>query len=839
MRWISGIVLCAASACALVFGAGAARATEPTWSPEFGYGTLSSQATAGCMFDDDGDGVPSLFVTGNFTTAGGVACNRIAKWDGRQWTPLGSGLLSTGTFSGNAMTVFDDGSGPALIVGGTFSSAGGIPAVGVARWKNGAWQAIGSGLGDAATFTGVVDFAVFGGSLYAGGTFGKSGALTVRGVARWTGSAWAVVNNSLGQVVDSLAVYDDGLGGGAKLYASGSFTGCVARLDAGNWTKLNVSGGSIPRVARLAVFNPTAPAGKAMLYAAGRFTNADGQARTNIAAWEGAKWLDVAGGLTVTSDFPSITAMRVIKETTENGVGEALYVAGTITAAGTTAGNFNWKFDGTGWVPVLSPGTYPYFFLPYAGPDTLGVQKIVAGVISNDGLKKLGSAGWAPLGCAVYFSPVNGFSRGASETDRPLVIATGGIAYMHDGTSTGGLLELGGDQSEPAYGGFANPANVPMSGTMSGAVAAPYGVADKLAVFTPGLSVTPCGGASLVEVRDDKSVLCHGPVFGSASFFGIVPLPGAGDELLVYGNFLDAGGIPTNDYAGFYNSTTGQFVASTDWPQPNGPVFTAVTGDVDLDGEDDLIEGGSFAQCTIDGGPGVGTDNWCAKFSGSGLVTGTGVSGFNLPPLGFVVGGVQGRGVGVPYGLYAGGTFTAAGGTQLNRVARWDGSTWQPLGAGMNGNVRALCVWDARDGRGPLLYAGGEFTTAGGLPCARIACWDGQAWSPVTSGADNGTNDRVNALYVWDAGDGRGPSLVIGGNFTLAGGKSAGKITRLFGGPNPCPADLDWSGVVDLLDYFQWFNWWDVTDPRADLDGVPGVDLGDFFAFFNHWDLSC
>jgi hypothetical protein len=35
----------------------------------------------------------------------------------------------------NALTVFDDGSGPALVAGGQFTTAGGVPANRIAQWR--------------------------------------------------------------------------------------------------------------------------------------------------------------------------------------------------------------------------------------------------------------------------------------------------------------------------------------------------------------------------------------------------------------------------------------------------------------------------------------------------------------------------------------------------------------------------------------------------------------------------------------------------------------------------------------------------------------------------------
>ena len=79
----------------------------------------SSGAVYALAVFDDGLG-PALHAGGDFTTAGGVAANRIARWDGgTSWSPLGSGTNAPVA----ALLVFDDGTGPALIAGGPFSSA--------------------------------------------------------------------------------------------------------------------------------------------------------------------------------------------------------------------------------------------------------------------------------------------------------------------------------------------------------------------------------------------------------------------------------------------------------------------------------------------------------------------------------------------------------------------------------------------------------------------------------------------------------------------------------------------------------------------------------------------
>jgi hypothetical protein len=111
--------------------------------------------------------------------------------------------------------------------------------------------------------------------------------------------------------------------------------------------------------------------------------------------------------------------------------------------------------------------------------------------------------------------------------------------------------------------------------------------------------------------------------------------------------------------------------------------------------------------------------------------------------------------------LYAGGDFTQAGGVAANRIAKWNGSSWSPLGSGMNTGVSALFVFDG--GGGPALFAGGGFTTAGGTAANGVAEWNGASWSAVGGGTSNGS---VDALASFD--DSAGVALYAGGSFDVS-----------------------------------------------------------------------
>jgi hypothetical protein len=114
--------------------------------------------------------------------------------------------------------------------------------------------------------------------------------------------------------------------------------------------------------------------------------------------------------------------------------------------------------------------------------------------------------------------------------------------------------------------------------------------------------------------------------------------------------------------------------------------------------------------------------------------------------------------------LYAGGSFTTAGGGGANRIAKWNGSAWSALGTGMNGAVETLAI-----GLDGTLYAGGSFTTAGGGGANYIAKWDGSAWSALGTGMD----DRVETLAIGPDG-----GVYAGGLFTTAGGGGASHIAK-------------------------------------------------------------
>jgi trimeric autotransporter adhesin len=132
-----------------------------------------------------------VVAAGDFTVADSNRTNRIARWDGATWQPLGTGLAS-GTI--HAMAELPNGN---LVVGGSFTAIGGVTTRNLAVWNGSVWSSI----GDLGQFAGNTVYALHrqaNGDLIAGGSFSVAGGVAVDNVARWNGTSWSPLGVSLG-----------------------------------------------------------------------------------------------------------------------------------------------------------------------------------------------------------------------------------------------------------------------------------------------------------------------------------------------------------------------------------------------------------------------------------------------------------------------------------------------------------------------------------------------------------------------------------------------------------------------------------------------------------------
>ena len=270
------------------FCARVARWNGSAWSA---VGSGTDAPVRALLSLDDGTG-EKLYAAGEFTTAGGVAASGIAAWDGTSWAALGAGL---GGGAGLALAAHDDGSGMALFVGGAFTTAGGAAASRLAKWDGTTltWSALGSGANNA-----VRALASYGGALYAGGDFTTAGGASIARIARWDGSAYAALGSGANGSVRALAAFTEGAN--TSLFAGGAFSTAggvaAARLARWNGSAFSaVSGGLGSTVNALAVFDDGSGAA---LEAGGVFTTAGtGVGASRVAEWDGAAWSSLGSGL--------------------------------------------------------------------------------------------------------------------------------------------------------------------------------------------------------------------------------------------------------------------------------------------------------------------------------------------------------------------------------------------------------------------------------------------------------------------------------------------------------------------------------------------------------------
>jgi trimeric autotransporter adhesin len=390
------------------------------WSAMPGGG-LDGRATCVAEFDEGGG--PLLFVGGEFTHAGSLPVNRIARWDGSSWSALGSG------FDGpvEALAVHDDGGGggPALYAAGGFETAGGIPADGVARWNGASWSGLPAGLSKNASCLIVFDDGG-GPALYAGGYLD----ITHASVKKWTGSGWTELGNIMeagfpapaftSPSVDALAVFDDGSGSGPALYAAGFFgradgqiTRSIARWDGASWSPLGSGLGGTPNghwVRSLTVFDDGSGSGPE-LYAAGNFTLAGGAPCTGLAKWNGTTWSVVANGA-------AFNLAAVGTHDDGSGGGPALFASGQLSSPGGMLSIGRW--NGAGWSP-LGNGTAGStgVLVSMSDESVVGSALIAGGSFASNGDSYI--ARWA--GCPADPAPWTHLGYALKGVDGPPLLA--------------------------------------------------------------------------------------------------------------------------------------------------------------------------------------------------------------------------------------------------------------------------------------------------------------------------------------------------------------------------------------------------------------------------------
>lgn len=698
---------------ALTWAAGLSqtRAAEldDSWDDRFAWALLEGpQVRAVASRGSD------VYFGGHFTTVGGssgvgsgVSATNIAMWNGRHWSALGGGVngqVHAIAFQGND-----------VYVGGEFTEAGGVNATNIARWDGTNWWPVGGGLNDT-----VYTLVFRGAALYAGGRFTTADGNNASRIALWDGANWSEVGGGLGNAgsVRSIAFV------GSDMYACGDFNilgagqttiRAIARFDGNSWQAL---------AGDLGTFSDTAYAMVAIgndLYVGGTFLTAGGMPAKRVARWNGA-WSPVGAGITA-------SAVGVYAMTTD---GTNLYVAGQINAAGgITTGNTA-KWDGTNWsgLGIGIPGATVVNGLTlangdlYVGGAFLGIG---AGVLHTYSTARWDGTDWWALGQgmdnAVFALAGDGTNTYA-----------GGWFYRAGGVDAGNLARWDGNRwSSLGNANFGSEVlaiassgtNVYAGGSFPGGLTNGFGFSAFGIARWNGAAWSGLGAG--VRLNGTNGVVRAIAVASNGTVY-------AG------GTFTQAGGAAATNIAKFF--TNWQAVGISPNSGVNGEVRALATSG------NDLYVGGAFTQAGGVDASGI------AKWDGSSWsAVGTGLTGAVMT---LVFDGAD---------LYAGGKFIIPQAGATN-IAKWNGNAWSPLGAGIGsdseGSVEAIAV------NGNEIYAGGNFTNAGGIVASNVARWAGGAWSALGSGVAPGKilNPAVVRALAFTGG-----GLLAGGSFASAGGK--------------------------------------------------------------------
>jgi hypothetical protein len=748
---------------------------EPIFEPQTQHTASGTWSSLG-----SGNGVNSVvnalavvgnevFVGGGFTSAGGMSANRVARFNTQTntWSTLGKDSSNGVNDQVRALAVV----GNEVYVGGFFTSAGGVSANRVARFntQTNTWSTLGTGSSNGVNNR-VWALAVVGNEVFVGGTFNSAGGVSANGVARFNTqtNTWSTLgtgssNGVSGGVLALAVVGNEVVVGGAFTSAGGAGANCVARFNTQTNTWSTLGTGSSNGVN--SVVNALAVVGNEV-FVGGNFTSAGGGSANRVARFnmQTNTWSTLGTGSS-NGVNGEVRALAV--------VGDEVVVGGEFTSAGGVSANrvarFNtqtntWSTLGTGSSNGVN--SFVYALAVVGNEVVVGGNFTEAGGVSANYVARFNTQTntWSSLGTGIQ----NGVS-GIFSAVNALAVVGNEVVVGGDFASAGGVSA----RNVARFNTQTNTWSTLGTGSSNGVNSFVYALAVVGDEVVVGGEFTSAGGVSANRVArfntqtNTWSSLGTGSsngVSGSGGYGGEVrALAVVGNEVFVGGRFTEAGGVSANNVARFNTQTN-------TWSTLGTGSSNGVSG-VDFPAVYALAVSGSevFVGGTFTSAGGVSA-NRVARFNtqtNTWSRLGTGVSGVGVNALA-VVGNE----------VFVGGEFTSAGGVSAIGVARFNTqtNTWSSLGTGSSNGVRgwvnALAVV------GNEVVVGGWFTSAGGVSANRVARFNTQTntWSSLGTGSSNGVSGgdfpAVRALAV------SGSEVYVGGRFTSAGGVSANNVAR-------------------------------------------------------------
>jgi trimeric autotransporter adhesin len=530
-----------------------------------------------------------------------------------------------------------------------------------------------------------------GSHIFAGGSGISIPGLNIpTNVAMWDGDKWNMLGTSVGTASDPVLTINKLSSG---LYA-GNTTG-VYKWSGTTWTNLGTIAGTIGNSLYVTDIDEDI---NGNLYVIGSFISINGITVNGIARWDGTSWHALGTGVDITSVATHPECLATI--------GSSVYIAGSFTSVSGVAANMVAKWNGFSWSAVgsgLSGTGLPQCMIAKGNDIYVGGYFSNAGSTVVNNIAKWNGTTWSAFG--------PGF----------------------DGTVND--IKFNGNDLY-ACGGFLNSGTTPMKNVARWNGTSWISVGDALNISTYAMTFSP----AMSMVGGSSNILAHLD-FNNVTLFknNTWEVTSNGVDSTVECLYNDNGVI----YAGGVFSRAGGLAASriAKW---NGTKWDSLNNDIVL-GTVRAIEkiGSTF------------------YVGGSNLVLRDSVVGHHLLKWDGTSWSMVGADVDydvfalASYGnnLYIGGSFATAGGTTVNNITYWDGTSYHAMGSGTNNTVRTIKV-----DSGGNVYAGGNFTTCGGITVNRIAKWNGSSWSTMASGV----NQFVTSIGVSPNND-----IYIGGQFDI------------------------------------------------------------------------
>ena len=621
----------------------------------------------------------AFYVAGDFEIAGDKFASDVAYWDGSSWHALGSGTSGSGTNGFlNSAVLMPNGD---LIVAGSFTMAGNIAADNIARWDGSSWSPL------AQSLNGIVsDLLVLpNGNLIAAGSFTMSGTIAVNRFAEWDGAIWQqYANASLGGTIWSMAVMPNGdLVVGGVLNGTPGTTSLqpFATWDGSSWTSPSLTGAWLVR--------DLLPLPTGELAMCGQFP---GNERFGV--WNGSS-----------VQFEQIPRATAIHNMVLDAAGDLIAGAGTPSASPEPA---VFRRSNGLWTTELS--------LRY------GMHAVAA---ANGRL----------------------FVAGTALANRgPL-----SSVYSHDGTSWAPVGGPGNAVVNCVVGGAGHTLYA------GGGFDAIEGVPANNVAFFDGNSWQAMGGG----------------VGGSVSHIEVAP----NGDVVAAGSLLSAGGTPAGRIArwnGVHWSTLGLGLPSPPVDLAIGPAgkVVALLG-LGFNMAVEVFDGNAWSSVPVPAGS-HDLQSVAVLPNGDVAIVGSLIGadvqswdGTQWTELGMIESfNNTARLLVTPAGdlYYAG---QASAGPSGSAVRRWNGVNWQNLGSTLSGTITAVDVLPTGQ-----LVVGGDFTSP---LIHRVAFWDGASWRELDggTGAPYGWNPEVHDFGVNGAGE-----VFVASDFASMGSQVSPMLAR-------------------------------------------------------------